>query len=181
MKMLHPTLSIESTVLGAYAAALIAVAAMVPAPAHAVEPLVRFDGGIGSQPLRSGAAPNVSRGLQPGGLPWVISELHATVRTNGQITVEGRGLLLAGGDGIATNGNQQVRARLFCGAGATAPSFQTQLVPLAADGDFTIRDVLVGVAPDPNTPPPVFNGSCATPTLLIINAGNAWFAAGIPK
>src|SRR3954451_21285694 len=120
-----PTPSAEGRMLGAYAAALIALAALIPAPARAAEPLVRFDGGIGSQPLRAGAAVNTVRGLSPGGLPWVISELHVTVRTDAQANVEGRGLLLAGGDGIATPAGQSVRARLFCAAGAAAVSFQT--------------------------------------------------------
>jgi hypothetical protein len=175
-----PTPSAEGRMLGAYAAALIALAALIPAPARAAEPLVRFDGGIGSQPLRAGAAVNTVRGLSPGGLPWVISELHVTVRTDAQANVEGRGLLLAGGDGIATPAGQSVRARLFCGAGAAAVSFQTPLVALDPQGDFKIRDTLVGV-PDPTTGvTPAFPATCATPTLLIINTNNAWFAAGIP-
>jgi hypothetical protein len=45
------------------------------------------------------------------------------------------------------------------------------LVPLETDGDFRIRDVLSPAPPNP----------CATPVLLIVNAGGNWFAAGIPE
>jgi hypothetical protein len=43
-------------------------------------------------------------------------------------------------------------------------------VPLDANGDFRIDDVL--------NPAPV---DCASPVLLIRNTGGVWFAAGIPK
>ena len=129
--------------------------------------LVRFEGGIGEIPVSTPATPNVVRGVSPGGQPWVISRLSADVRSDGRISVEGRGLLLAGGNGIGTNGNQSVRAMLFCGAA----SFTSELVPLEPDGDFRIDGMLNATPPDP----------CASPTLLIVNAGGRWFAAGIPK
>ena len=57
--------------------------------------LVRFEGGIGEIPVSTPATPNVVRGVSPGGQPWVISRLSADVRSDGRISVEGRGLLLA--------------------------------------------------------------------------------------
>jgi hypothetical protein len=106
--------------------------------------------------------------VPPGGRPWVIERLTADVRADGRISVHGRGLVLAGGSNIGTGGGQSVRARLFCGG---VPHDTPTLVPLEADGDFRIEDVLV-----PN-PPAV----CATPVLLIVSGGGSWFAAGIPK
>lgn len=129
--------------------------------------LVRFEGGIGSQPLRAGGTPNLVQGLNPGGAPWIIAKLNANVKLDGSISVSGKGLLLGGGNGIGTTGNQSVRARLFCGT----VSHDSALVRLAPNGDFKINDVLVPVPVAP----------CATPILLILNPGNAWFAAGIPK
>ena len=144
--------------------------------ASADERLVRFEGGIGVIPVvgvAAGAAVlNVVRKIQPGGLPWVIEGLKADVRTDGRISVDGRGLLLGGGDNIGTNGGQSVRATLFCGPAATATAHTTEAVPLEADGDFRINDVLTPPPPEP----------CTTPVLLIVNsAGIRWFAAGIPK
>jgi hypothetical protein len=147
-------------------ACLFSVALSLPLAANAAERL-RFEGGIGSQPLRAGAAPNLVRGVTPGGSPWVISRLSAEVKRDGKISVEGRGLLLAGGDNIGTNGGQSVRARLFCGS----VGHDSALVPLDADGDFRIDSALTPTPPNP----------CATPVLLIVSGGGSWFAAGIPK
>ena len=129
--------------------------------------LVQFQGGIGSQPLRSGGTPNLVQGLNPGGAPWVIEGLGAEVKLDGRIAVVGRGLLLGGGNAIGTAAGQSVRARLFCGGVA----HDTALVPLEANGDFHINDVLT----------PAVVAPCLTPTLLIVNTGGSWFAAGIPK
>jgi hypothetical protein len=159
--------SAHRRLLGAYAAALIAVAALVPEAASAADHLVRFDGGIGSQPLRAGGLVNDVFGVPPGGRPWEIADLRADVRTDGRIRVDGRGLILGGGNGIGTSGGQQVRARLIC----DGAFHDTNLVQLAPDGDFRINDVLVPTPPSP----------CNTPVLLIINPNGAWFAAGIPK
>ena len=148
-------------------AGLLSLAALAPLAAHAADQLVRFEDGIGSQPLRSGGTPNVVHGVNPGGLPWVISRLSADVSTDGQVRVDGRGLLVAGGNGIATNAGQSVRARLFC---AGVP-FDSELVALDARGDFRIKGFLNPIPPSP----------CTSPTLLIVNGGGAWFAAGIPK
>jgi len=153
---------VSKTSLGAL---LIGLAFSLPAAAD--ETLVRFEGGIGSQPLRSGPAVNVARGVNPGGIPWVIERLTADVKTDGRIFVDGRGLLLAGGDNVGGTANMSVRARLFCGA----VSQETGLVPLEPNGDFRINDVLSPLPPVP----------CDNPALLIVNAGGAWFAAGILK
>jgi hypothetical protein len=141
--------------------------------------LLAFEGGIGVHPVgginaTSGLpTPNIVRNTSPGGAPWVIAKLRAEVQVGGHISVAGRGLLLGGGNGIGTNGNQTVRAVLFCGPAATATSHGTGAagVPLAANGDFRINDTL---APPPPNP-------CTSPVLLIVNTpGGRWFAAGIP-
>jgi len=154
--------------------------------------LVRFEGGIGVDPVSNVAGDpvilvingvntttfpnvirNVVRGVNPPGQIWRIEDLSANVKTDGHIRVDGRGLLLAGGNNIGTNGNQRVFATLICEA--TPPfvehSTSTTGVPLAANGDFRIDDVLSPAPP----------ATCASPVLLIRNTGGAWFAAGIPK
>jgi hypothetical protein len=174
---MHPLLS--TPIRRVLAASLLALGAA--APAYAVDPpvLVRFDGGIGSQPLRAAANPDDSQanrvfGVLPGGAPWVIEDLDALVRVNGSILAKGEGLLLAGTNNIGTPGAiERVRARLFCdGIAHTSASF-----PLADDGDFTIGGFLTPTPPSP----------CNNPVLLILNdagatpAADRWFAAGIPK
>jgi hypothetical protein len=144
------------------------------------EAFLRFDGGIGVIPASSVATPNAVRGVTPPGQIWVISALKAEIERDGHITVRGRGLLLGGGNNIGTNGNQSVRATLICDLPAPAPApppaqFSTaNVVPLEANGDFRIDDVL-------SNPTAMFPDTCANPVLLIRPAGAAWFAAGIQK
>jgi hypothetical protein len=162
-------------------------------PVIADDTLVRFRGGIGVIPVSNVAGdpviinnvttfPNVTRnvvrGVNPAGQIWVISDLDAKVKTNGDIEVKGEGLLLGGGNNIGTNGGQSVAATLFCGPVGTPQAFSTAPgVPLEPNGDFTIKDTL------DNLPLPAI---CANPLLLIRSFNNetgigAWFAAGIPK
>ena len=155
----------------ALSACLLCVALSFPLAANAQSPLVRFDGGIGVIPVRAGPAANTVRGVNPGGQPWVIARLIAEVKTDGRVSVDGRGLLLGGGDNIGTNANQSVRARLFCGPVATASVHDSLLVPLEPNGDFRIEGALAPVPPTP----------CTSPVLLIVSAGGNWFAAGILK
>jgi hypothetical protein len=152
--------------VGASVVILLAASFALPVPAD--QSLARFDGGIGSTPLRSGGTPNQVQGVNAGGLPWVIASLKANIQVDGHIRVDGRGLLFAGGNSIGRSGNVSVRARLYCDATA----HDSGAVTVDSDGDFTIEGDLSPL-------PPVI---CATPTLLIMNgAGTAWFAAGIPR
>jgi hypothetical protein len=148
------------------------LALLVTSSAMANDIIVKFNGGIGVIPASTVGSANVVQGIQPPGEPWVIRALSAEVQQDGRIHVEGRGLLLAGGNGIGTNGGQKVFATLICGTALFSTPI-ANAVPLAADGDFTIDAVLSPV-------PPL---DCADPVLLIRSAsvtGNPWFAAGIP-
>jgi hypothetical protein len=148
--------------------------------------LVRFKGGIGVIPVSNvvvdattGAITvnrNIVRGVQPAGQIWVISDLDAMIKTNGDIKVDGRGLILGGGNNTGRATGQSVFATLICEAAGPFTERSTNLsgVQLEANGDFRIDDVL--------TPLPA--GDCASPMLLIRNADPtslAWFAAGIPE
>jgi len=148
--------------------------------------LVRFQGAIGDIPVANvagvanpdgtfpGVTRNIVRLVNPAGQIWVTSAFSADVKADGRIHVDGRGLLLGGGNAIGTNGNASVFATLICEAAAPFTQSSTNLagVALAANGDFKIDDVLVPAPP----------AECASPVLLIrTTASGAWFAAGIPK
>ena len=146
--------------------------------------LVKFRGGIGVLPVAAGEGQaatadvvtrNIVRGVEPAGQIWVISALKADVKVGGRIQADGKGLLLGGGDQIGFNGNASVFATLICETVAPFTLRNTEDmkgVPLAANGDFRINDVLMPA------PPP----ECDSPVLLIrVTGAGAWFAAGIPK
>ena len=156
------------------------LALLVASSAIADDTILKVRGGIGVIPVSSlgptgTPVANVVQGIQPPGEPWRISALSAEVRADGRIRVEGRGLLLAGGNTIGTNGGQSVFATVICGPLPNGP-FTVSSTPvanavaLAADGDFTIDDIL---SPAPST-------GCDNPVLLIRNVAGPWLAAGIP-
>lgn len=156
-------------------AASVALFGLPLADAIAADQIARFEGGIGSQPFASAngaVVPNAVLGVNPGGRPWVIKRLIAEARDDGRIRVDGRGLLLAGGDGVATPGGQTVRARLFCDGVAHNSD---DVAELDENGDFRIDSHLTPTPPSP----------CNSPVLLIVNVPQqgtpVWFAAGIPK
>ena len=145
--------------------------------------LAQFKGGIGANPVSSGVGTaataevvnrNIVRGVQPPGQIWRIADLKAEVKVNGDIKVEGRGLVLGGGNNVGRATGQSVFATLICEAAApfTERSTTSTGVALADNGDFKIDDVLVPLPP----------ATCASPMLLIRTAGSGnWFAAGIVK
>jgi hypothetical protein len=155
------------------------LAAAAPVSVSAEDSLARFEGGIGVIPVSNvigtsatgDATRNVVRGVSPGGQPWVIADLSADIKTDGRVSVDGRGLLLGEGNGIGTNGGQSVRAMLFCGPIATNSVHTSDLVALEPNGDFRIKDTLS---------PPV-PATCDNAVLLIVSGAGRWFAAGIPK
>jgi hypothetical protein len=156
--------------------------------------LVRFKGAIGDIPVANvagtpnpdGSFPdviqNIVRGVEPAGQIWVISDFKADVKVDGRISVDGRGLLLGGGNAIGTNGNANVFATLICEATPPFVEHSTNItgVPLEANGDFRIDDALLPAPP----------AQCGSPVLLIrvspppgvaMPPSPPWFAAGIPK
>ena len=161
--------------------------ALLALSAVADDTLASFKGGIGVIPISSGVGTaataevvnrNIVRGVEPGVAIWVIRNLTAKVRTNGDIEVEGEGLLFASSapqlslDDIGGTGGDSVFATLICEAAAPFTEHNSNLngVPLDPNGNFRIDDVL---SEAPTT--------CDSPVLLIRNAANLhWFAAGIP-
>lgn len=177
--------------IAAIAAALSVAAFTHALPASADN--LKFRGGIGVIPVSNGVVPtgappstavveqvtrNFVRGVPPPGQIWVIEDLKAEIDLDtGRIRVDGRGLLLGGGNNIGTNATQSVRATLICSTvitppATTPPLFSTDpTVALEPNGDFRIDDVLTPAPP----------AECASPVLLIRNPAGSWFAAGIPK
>lgn len=168
---------------------LLGVACALPAIADDEVVVARFKGGIGVDAVSAGAGtanadgtlPNVTRnvvrGVNPAGQIWVIDKLEAKVRSNGHITVVGKGLILGGGNNAGRATGQSVIATYICDVPVTTPatpfgpgsSTTAAGVPLSTEGNFKIDDTL--------SPVPPFN--CPNPSLLIRNAANGgWFAVG---
>jgi len=167
-------------------AALIALSVLaLTSMSFAQDTAVSFQGGIGvinviGQNADATVKFNVVRGVNPAG-PWRISSLDAVVRSDGHISVVGRGLLLAAGEGVGTNANASVHATLFCGAPGSAKAFDEPGVKLDVAGNFAIDTFLSPFpAATDRIPSP-----CVSPVLLIRSGATqgqgVWFAAGIPS
>jgi hypothetical protein len=161
-------------------------------PSAADDASLKFKGGIGVIPVSTvigcpaPPAPcvtgptvtvnqNIVRGVLPAGQIWVIDKLDAKVSANGSITVDGKGLILGGGNNAGRPPpGASVIATLICSATIPFTQFSTSTagVLLSPNGDFEINDMLAPVPPTP----------CVSPMLLIRNAVlHGWFAVGIPS
>jgi hypothetical protein len=156
-----------------FAFALALSATLASGAALAGDSLVQFNGAIGVDPVAGIAAgapvPNTVLGVPPGGRPWILRKLRASIDPDGSISAKGSGLLFSGGDLIGTRGGvTQVFATLFC----SGVAHHSPIVDLDTAGNFVIKGKLGAVPPSP----------CLSPVLLIRNAAGtqAWFAAGIP-
>src|SRR4051794_30182272 len=92
---------------------------------------------------------NPVRGLNGGGLPWVLDRAEGRLRSDGRIDVRVEGLVLARrapvrADLQGTNPVPQFRAIVSCltpdGTAVSTVNVATALVPASPDGDARIRD-----------------------------------------
>jgi len=167
-----------------------------------VETLFKFDGGIGSQPLRAGPAVNLIAGVNPGGAPWVLGALKADIKTNGEINAKVKGVLLGGTDNVGTRGGaRKMVISLFCRNAPVPPavagtlqtvSYDSEFVDLDPNGDFQVGGSLTnasGATPPADCGDKVDNRPVllirtvtpANPTTGTRAAPGNWFAAGILK
>ncbi|MBK5105877.1 MAG: hypothetical protein JJE42_16645 [Burkholderiales bacterium] len=157
--------------------ALGVAAGIFMSPAMAAGTLLKFDKGIGVDPVAgiANGAPvlNIVKGVNPGGRPWVIGKLKVRVKEDGSISAKGQGLIFSATDNIGTAGAvTQVAASLFCGVDPV--SYDSPAAPLDINGNFNIVGSLGSAPPNP----------CLKPVLLIRNANGgiigSWFAAAVP-
>ncbi len=162
------------------------------AQAHDRTPkIVSFSGAIGSQPFANVggvAVPNDVLGIAPGGRPWELLKLKASVDVNGMLSLRAKGLLLGGGNNIGRPAiPRNMQATLFCNEGGVNNAWNSAAAAVDAKGNFSIASALVPVAPNSAPVPP---NPCNLPILLIRNSAaattpgglpvpGAWFAAGI--
>lgn len=98
----------------------------------------------GRQELSSPLVPSVPTdpalmGAAAGGVPWVLKPSQATVRSDGRMRVDIRGLLIPSGQFAGTTGPvMTVSASLYCG-GISTPVGTSDAVPLSSRGNARIE------------------------------------------
>jgi len=114
---------------------------------------------------------NPIRGVNGGGLPWMISEGHGELKANGKLEIEVQGLVLAAGPNAGSNPIASFRAIVSClKSDATVENVTTAAFPAttgpasAGGGDASIEASLT--LPQP----------CIAPIVFVTSPGGAWFA-----
>ncbi len=140
--------------------------------ANAKEPkILEFDTMVGIPQAFTGTQ-NPIRGINGGGLPWMLTSASGELKAGGRLEIEVKGLVLAAGANAGSNPIASFRAIVSC---------------LGSDG--SIQNVTTG--PFPATTGPASSGGgnaeiettvslpqpCIAPIVFVTSPGGAWFAA----
>jgi hypothetical protein len=123
-----------------------------------------------TEPLTGSAHP--VRGLNGGGLPWVLDGGRGELRADGRLEVAVRGLVLARRDPVpppmqGSNPVPEFRAAVNCLTPAAPDAGETVLTdPVAAAPEGAARIEARVTLPEP----------CIAPIVFVTSASNAWFA-----
>src|SRR5215207_8338578 len=143
-------------------------------PAAAKEPkILEFDTMVGTTAGLTGAQSQVPlRGINGGGLPWMLTSAHGELTTSGKLEIEVQGLVLAAGTNTGSNPAAIFRGLVSC---------------LGSDG--SVNNVLTGPFPATTGPASAGGGNakietvislpqpCIAPIIFVTNDGGSWFAA----
>jgi hypothetical protein len=141
-------------------------------PAVAKEPkILEFDTMVGNTLAFTGSL-NPIRGINGGGLPWVLTSAHGELFTSGKLELSVQGLVLAAGANAGTNPIPNFRVIVSCLRGdASVENVTSDLFPATTGslanggGNATIETTL-------SLPQP-----CIAPLVFVTSPGGAWFAS----
>lgn len=142
-------------------------------PATAKEPkLLEFDTMVGVPSTLTGSqAAAAFRGINAGGLPWMLTSANGELKASGKLEVQVDGLVFAAGPNVGKNTVTSFKAVVSCiGSDGLPHNISTDAFPatvgLASEGggDASIEATLV--LPQP----------CFAPIVFITSPGGNWFA-----
>jgi len=157
--------------LGAIALLLAAQATAVTADPNKV---LQWKTMIGVPAGLTGAQSNAPlRGLNGGGIPWMLNSGRGQVQANGHVEVEVEGLVLAAGANAGTNPLNAFKVLVSCvnANGTFSNVLSTDSFPAttgaatAGGGDSEIETTLALPTP------------CIAPIVFVTSTGGSWFAA----
>jgi len=112
------------------------------------------------------------RGINGGGLPWVIGEASGELRADGHLEISVQGLVLAAGANAGSNPISSFRAIVSCvNSDGTFSNIPTDPFP-ATTGPASSGGGNAEIEADVTLPQP-----CIAPIIFVTSPGNAWFAA----
>lgn len=135
---------------------------------------IEFDTLVGvDEPFLSNANP--LRGVDGGGLPWVLERAHGRVRDDGELELDVRGLVIPERAGFGFNPVPFFRVVVSCLSVDTAGLVQVVNVSTTNGAEVMLGDPQHGDArfkTHLDLPSP-----CVAPILFVTSPGGAWFAA----
>jgi hypothetical protein len=143
-------------------------------PAQADSPtILKFGSMVGIPATLTGSQSQAPlRGINGGGLPWMLTSANGFLKSNGQLKIEVEGLVLAAGSNAGSNPIASFRGLVSCvNSGGSfvnilTDPFPATTGPAVSGGGNADIETLVSL-PQP----------CIAPILFVTSPGGAWFAA----
>ena len=135
-----------------------------------VPKILEFDTMVGNPQAFTGAQ-NPIRGVNGGGLPWVIGSSHGELKVDGKLEITVQGLVFAAGPNIGRNTVANFRAIVSClKSDGSVQNILTEPFPAtlgaASEGGGNARIETTVALPKP----------CIAPIIFVTSPNGAWFA-----
>lgn len=133
--------------------------------------ILEFNTMVGIPPAFTGTQ-NPIRGINGGGLPWMISSGAGELKADGKLEINVQGLVLAAGPNAGSNPVTSFRAIVSClqsdgtPANVITGNFPATTGPASSGGGDAKIEATVSL-PHP----------CIAPIIFVTNPGGAWFAS----
>lgn len=141
--------------------------------ATASEPkILEFDTMVGTTAGLTGAQSQAPlRGINGGGIPWMLTAAHGELTTSGKLEIEVVGLVLAAGLNTGSNPSPVFRGLVSClRSDGSVQNILTEAFPattgLASLGGGNAKIETTVALPQP----------CIAPIIFVTNNGGLWFA-----
>lgn len=133
--------------------------------------ILEFDTMVGIPQAFTGTQ-NPIRGVNGGGLPWMISSGSGELKANGELEIEVHGLVLAAGPNAGSNPIANFRAIVSClKSDASIENVTTDLFP-ATTGPASAGGGNASIEANLTLPQP-----CIAPIVFVTSPAGAWFAS----
>lgn len=135
--------------------------------------IMEFDSMVGVPAGLTGAQSQVPlRGINGGGVPWMVGSAHGELSASGKLEIEIQGLVFAAGPNIGKNTVTSFRALVSCvTSNGSVQNILTDAFPAttgaASDGGGNAH-----IETRVNLPQP-----CIAPIVFVTSPGGSWFAA----
>jgi hypothetical protein len=134
--------------------------------------ILEFDTMVGTTPGLTGAqSQGPLRGINGGGLPWMLTSAHGELKASGKLEIEVVGLVLAAGSNAGSNPSPVFRALVSCvKTDGVFQNILTEAFP-ATTGPATAGGGNSQIETTVDLPQP-----CIAPIIFVTSNGGSWFA-----